>query len=127
MDLVCHSMGYAYTLGFIEAVKNQVVFDKLYILAPENASTGSGDWSLFREVWQYGSNLGENNPDILCYQDGVAPQTFVPGLQEASSKTGRLFAPANWPNKHFIHSHMVYSYDWIFDRIQPNEAGYIHP
>lgn len=127
IDFVCHSMGYAYTLGLIETIKEQVVLGKIFLLAPENGSYKGMDWNLFEEAWQYGSNLGEQNADPLSYQDGVAPQSAVYGIMALkSAHVGRVFSPANWPNKHFVHSHMVYSYDWIFDRIQKGQPGYIH-
>lgn len=127
IDIVCHSMGYAYTLGLIETIKNQVVLGKFYLLAPENAAYKGLDWNRFEEVWQYGSNLGQKDPDPLCYQDGVAPQVTVWGIDlQQSGHVGRVCSPSNWPNKHFVHSHMVYSYDWIFDRIQKGQPGYIH-
>lgn len=127
IDIVCHSMGYAYTLGMLETLRDQVVFGKMYLLAPENAGYKGLDWNQFEEVWQYGSNLGQKDADPLCYQDGVAPQTTVWGIEaQQSGHVGRICSPYNWPNKHFVHSHMVYSYDWIFDRIQKGQPGYIH-
>lgn len=127
IDFVCHSMGYAYTLGLIETIKDYVVLGKIYLLAPENGGYKGMDWNLFEEAWQYGANLGEKTQDPLNYQDGVAPQTAVYGINaQQSAHVGRVFAPAGWPNKHFVHSHMVYSYDWIFDRIQKGQPGYIH-
>ncbi|MNU86931.1 hypothetical protein D3C71_767050 [compost metagenome] len=127
IDFVCHSMGYAYTLGLIETIRDQVVLGKIYMLAPENGGYRGLDWNLFEEAWQYGSNLGQTTADPLCYQDGVAPQTAIYGIDSLKSAcVGRVFTPQNWPNKHFVHSHMVYSYDWIFDRIQKGQAGYIH-
>ncbi|WP_343748870.1 hypothetical protein [Fluviicola sp.] len=127
IDLVCHSMGYAYTLGLIETIKEHVVLGKIYLIAPENGGYKGMDWNLFEEAWQYGANLGEKIQDPLSYQDGVAPQTAVYGiLAQQSAHVGRIFSPAGWPNKHFVHSHMVYSYDWMFDRIQKGQAGYIH-
>jgi hypothetical protein len=126
IDIVCHSMGYAYTLGFLETIKAYVILGKFYLIAPENAGYKGMDWNQFEEVWQYGSNLGEKDADALRYQDGVAPQTAVWGIEkQKSDHVGRIFSPKNWPNKHFVHSHMVYSYDWIFDRIQKGQPGYI--
>ena len=36
VDIVCHSMGYAYSLGMIDVLKEKVVFGNIYILSPEN-------------------------------------------------------------------------------------------
>ncbi|MNK55532.1 hypothetical protein D3C87_745450 [compost metagenome] len=127
IDIVCHSMGYAYTLGLLETIRDHIVPGKLYLLAPENAAYRGLDWNTFEAVWQYGSNLGQKDSDPLCYQDGVAPQAAVWGIDaQRSNHVGRVCSPYNWPNKHFVHSHMVYSYDWIFDRIQEGQPGYIH-
>ena len=126
IDIVCHSMGYAYTLGFLETIQDRVVLGNCYIIAPENAAIDGFDWTKFQHVWQYGSNFDQPNPDALKYQDGVAPQMPVKGLENLPpTKGGRLFFPADWPNKQFIHSHMVYNYDWIFDRIEEGMPGYI--
>ena len=126
IDIVCHSMGYAYTLGFLESVEGKVVLGSCYIIAPENASIDGYDWSKFKNVWQYGANFDQKNPDALKYQDGVAPQFEVKGLSALPpTQGGRVFFPADWPNKEFIHSHMVYNYDWIFDRLEPGMPGYV--
>ena len=122
IDIVCHSMGYAYALGLIEEIKNKVTFGKIYILAPENASADNVDWNLFEEVWQYGSN----SDDPLWEQDGIAPQTAVKGIENLhADKGGRLYFPVDWPLKNFIDSHQLYNYDWIFKRINKGEKGYI--
>ncbi len=126
IDIVCHSMGYAYTLGFIDVVRDKVVFGNLYIIAPENACFAGSDWSQFRQVWQYGSNLDQEDPDPVKQQDGIAPQCAVKGLDSMPATTcGRAFIPKDWPNKNFIDSHMVYSYDWIFECIKEGEAGFV--
>jgi hypothetical protein len=126
IDIVCHSMGYAYALGFIETVKNCVVFGKMYIIAPENSTVGQADWSLFQEVWQYGANLDQEHPDPFFQQDGIAPQAPVKGLENSNPlRYGRIFTPANWPKKDIIEGHMVYSFDWIFDSIPQGSPGYI--
>ena len=128
IDIVCHSMGYAYSLGFIETVKNCVVFGKMYIIAPENSTVGQADWSLFQEVWQYGANLDQEHPDPFFQQDGIAPQAPVKGLENSNPlRYGRIFTPANWPKKDIIDGHMIYSFDWIFDSIPPKSAGYVCP
>lgn len=125
VDFVCHSMGYAYMMGFIDEIKDQVVLRKLYLVSPENASVYGVDWSMFQEVWQYGSNFDQAHPDLLRKQDGIAPQVAAKGLPE-TGHSGRVFIPEYWPNKHFVHGHMIYGFDWIFDRIEPNQKGYIH-
>lgn len=126
IDIVCHSMGYAYTLGFIEEVKDKVNFRNIYIIAPENACAEGADWNLFQQVWQYGSNLDQKNADPIWQQDGVAPQCQVKDLDSPKvKKGGRVFFPSDWPKKNFIDSHMVYNYYWIFDCIQKGENGFV--
>lgn len=124
VDIVCHSMGYAYTLGIIDELKEKVVLGKIYILSPENGCQDGVDWKLFQQVWQYGSNLDQPNPDPLWEQDGIAPQCAVKGMIYDSNH-GRAFIPKDWPKKNFIDSHMPYNYDWIFDRIKKGEPGFI--
>lgn len=124
IDIVCHSFGYAYSLGFINAVKDKVAFGKILILAPESAGYYGVDWTLFLEVWQYGSNnLGQASADVICLQDGIAPQVQVYGLEVMiPAKGGRLFLPKN-AKKGFIRSHDLRYWDWFFD-IKPNDFGY---
>jgi hypothetical protein len=124
LDIVCHSMGYAYALGIIDVLSSKVVLGNIYILSAENPSQDGADWSKFLQVWQYGSNLDQPNPDPLWEQDGIAPQCQVKGLFHDLNH-GRAFIPKDWPKKNFVDSHMPYNYDWIFDRIQKGEAGYI--
>jgi len=125
IDIVCHSMGYAYSLGFIEAVRPKVVLGNMYIIAPENACTEGMDWTQFNQVWQYGTNLDQEDAFPLNQQDGIAPQCAVKGLNKLpASRGGRAFFPKDWPNMNFIDSHMVYSYDWIF-KIKEGETGFV--
>ena len=127
VDIVCHSMGYAYSLGFIEEIKDKVVFGKMYIIAPESACVDGFDWTLFQEVWQYGSNLDQKDPDPIWEQDGVAPQCQVKGLEKVDlKKGGRAFIPKDWPRKNFIDSHQPYNYYWMFERIKLGENGYVY-
>jgi hypothetical protein len=113
-------------LGFIDAIKAHVIFGKMYILSPENSSVAQADWSLFQEVWQYGANLDQANPDPFYLQDGIAPQTAVKGIETLNPlRYGRIFTPANWPKKDIIDGHMIYSFDWIFDSIPSRSPGYI--
>ncbi|MGV3630039.1 MAG: hypothetical protein ACO1O6_02485 [Bacteroidota bacterium] len=125
IDIVCHSMGYAYSLGFIETVRNYVVFRNMYIIAAENARAGSADWTLFREVWQYGSNLDEANPDPVWQQDGIAPQSAVKGIKEVAVG-GRVFFPKDAKRRNFINSHMLNHYRWIFTKLEKGDRGYVH-
>jgi hypothetical protein len=125
VDIVCHSMGYAYALGFIETIQARVILGNMYIIAPESGNLEGMDWGLFQEVWQYGSNLGEVNQDPARQQDGISPQTPVKYLTD-TEVSGRVFIPSDWPSKNFIDSHMIYNYQWIFDRLQPGNKGFVH-
>lgn len=124
LDIVCHSMGYAYALGIFDVLSEKVVLGNMYILSAENAAQDGVDWSKFLQVWQYGSNLDQPNPDPVWEQDGIAPQCQVKGLF-FDLNHGRAFMPKGWPKKNFIDSHMPYNYDWIFERIKKGESGYI--
>lgn len=114
VDIVCHSMGYAYALGFIETVKRNVVLGKVLILAPESPGVQGTDWNMFQEAWQYGSNRFEKKADITCRQDGVAPQCPVVGFDRLEpGKGGRLFIPKG-AKKGFIRSHHLSYWDWFY-------------
>lgn len=125
IDIVCHSMGYAYSLGFIETVWSYVVFRNMYIIAAENARAGGTDWTMFREVWQYGTNLDEADPDPVWQQDGIAPQSAVPGIKELTAG-GRVFFPKDARRRNFINSHMLNHYRWIFTKLEKGERGYVY-
>ena len=119
IDIVCHSMGYAYALGFIEAVKSHSVLGKILIMAPESAGVRGMDWNLFEEVWQYGCN--EN--DVTFVQDGIAPQSPVLGIENLESgKGGRVFIPEGG-KKGFIRSHHLKYWDWFYG-IKKGDFGY---
>ena len=123
-------MGYAYAVGMIKALKtSNIKFGNLYIIAPENANADGEDWSLFEEVWQYGSNLDQPNRDPLWEQDGVAPQKPVKGLEllpTPKTKGGRVFIPSG-VIKSFIESHTISNYKWIFTERKPGMDGYVKP
>lgn len=126
IDIVSHSMGYAYALGFLQVVENHAVLNNCYIVAPENAGYKGFDWNKFRHVWQYGTNLDQPDADPIWLQDGVAPQTAVKGItQLPPGKGGRIFTPRDWPKRNFVDSHMVYGYYWIFERLKPGMPGYV--
>lgn len=109
--IVSHSMGYAYSLGIIRRMRGKINFGGCYIIAPENASAGAVDPKAWKEIWQYGSNLGEKNADQPCLQDGVAPQCAAGGIYPRN----RVFIPRDYyTKKGFFNSHFIGYYDWIF-------------
>ena len=126
IDMVCHSMGYAYALGMFDALKSKVKFGKFLILSPENASAQGRDWSYFEEVWQYGARADDKESDVIYYQDGIAPQVAVPAIEQIPiSKGGRIYIPTDWPKnkKGFVKSHHLLYYQW-FHEIKPADRGY---
>lgn len=130
LDIIAHSMGYAYALGIIDALKAsdiKISFGRFYIIAPENACSGEVNLEDFEEVWQYGSNLGQPDADPLWEQDGVAPQCAVQNIAKLpSSKGGRAYIPRDWKPKGFLESHSISNYGWIFNR-DKGDAGYVAP
>ncbi len=119
--IVAHSMGYAYSLGMIETMRDKINFGGYYIIAPENAKSGRIRASEWQELWQYGSRFGVTNDDAPCLQDGVAPQSKARGLD----KDARVFIPqALYARKGFFDSHFIGYYDWIL-QIQEGNKGYI--
>ena len=129
LDIVAHSMGYAYALGMIDILKGKIPLGRFYIIAPENAAAGDINLNDFEEVWQYGANLGEPNADPIHLQDGVAPQAPVKGLDKIKNpileKMGRAFIPNGEP-KGFLQSHSIGNYKWIFKQTSDKE-GYVKP
>lgn len=127
IHFVCHSMGYAYMLGMIDILENDVQFGKVLILSPEGANTQGRNWGLFEEVWQYGARADDNLADPICFQDGIAPQMPVVGIDQLPSGTqgGRVYIPEIYPRKKlgFIKSHHLAYYDW-FELIGPTDFGY---
>jgi hypothetical protein len=122
LDIVCHSMGYAYALGMIDVLKDSVTFGRFYIIAPENAESGGTDWNMFTEVWQYGSDEQtlKGTPKL---QDGVAPQT--PAKDIPSGHRAYIPTDGSVPQG-FLKSHSIGNYGWIFTR-QINQPGYVTP
>jgi hypothetical protein len=114
IDIVAHSMGYAYAQGVIDELKSHlapgVKFGIFYILAPENACSASTfNMSIFENVWQYGSDEAEmsTKPWEL---DGIAPQCKVTGLPDDN----RIHIYPTDPNRDFLGAHYGSSYEWIF-------------
>lgn len=130
LDIVSHSMGYAYAVGMIKRLKSDgIKFGRFYIIAPENAISGGDDWNKFTEVWQYGSNLDQDDHDLFCLQDGIAPQCAVPNINNtfANTKTGRAFIPSSVTTKSFLGSHTIANYGWIFTERTQGKKGYVKP
>ncbi|MDQ6481854.1 hypothetical protein [Dyadobacter sp. LHD-138] len=140
IDVVAHSMGFAYAQGMIDVVRNSTIkanikWSGYYILAPENGSAGDVKDLPFEEIWQYGSDLNQPGADPMWLQDGVAPQVAVGGinnLPSGNTKGGRAFTPKNQNiPKGFVESHSIGNYGWIFS-IQPGlqnnlSNGYVSP
>ena len=122
VDIVCHSMGFAYALGIIDILKQEnIPLGRFYIIAPENAGVGEVSVSDWEEIWQYGSD-GDNHP--LWLQDGVAPQTGIRGF----GRERRAFIPQNEGiPQGFIDSHKIENYEWIFTTLEKGQNGYITP
>jgi hypothetical protein len=127
VDIVAHSMGFAYAQGIIEVLKMaNIKRGRYYILSPENGCSGNVNTGDFEEVWQYGSNLGETNADPLYLQDGVAPQCGVGGLPT----NNRVFIPKQVSfTKDFVNCHILDNYGWIFNikNVAGQNQGYVKP
>jgi hypothetical protein len=119
-------MGYAYTLGILEVIKSHVKLGKFLAIAPESGGLQGTDWNAFEEVWQYGSNMDLPKGDVIYYQDGIAPQTPLKGLEYLNpAKGGRVFIPKEWSKfqKGFLKSHHLNWFQWFF-LIKPTDRGY---
>jgi hypothetical protein len=124
IDIVAHSMGFAYAQGIIDEITKSsnfiskyITITGYYIIAAENACGGTLKNSVLgkAQVWQYGSNLGQRNADPMYEQDGVAPQCAVNGLDASK----RVFIPEKYADgtkipKNFLDSHSIGNYKWIF-------------
>jgi len=119
LDVVCHSMGYAYSLGMINTLqKADIHIGRFYIIAPENGCTGSLPQGL-EEAWQYGSF---ETLEPIREQDGVAPQCPVVGILAMGANGGRI--QNSGTKKGWIDSHLVTNYSWIFN-INSLQNGYV--
>jgi hypothetical protein len=126
IDFVNHSMGYAYTLGILEVVQPYIKLGKFLAIAPESGGLQGTDWNQFEEVWQYGSNMGTAKGDVIYYQDGIAPQTPIKGIENLNpNKGGRVFIPKEWSRfkQGFLKSHHLNWFQWFF-LIKPTDRGY---
>ena len=119
--IVAHSMGYAYALGMIESLRGKINFGGLYIIAPENASSGNVNMNEWQEVWQYGNDFERYKKSEPCLLDGIAPQVKAGGITAKQ----RLFIPDEYYTRQgFFDSHFIGYYRWILN-IPENERGYI--
>lgn len=119
--IVAHSMGFAYSVGLVDQLRGNIQLGGYYIIAPEDAGVEKIDPNEWKQIWQYGSRLGVENPDAPCLQDGVAPQTLVRGLPA----TKRVFIPEqNYYQKGFFDSHFIGYYKWIL-KIPNDKRGHI--
>jgi prepilin-type processing-associated H-X9-DG protein len=123
LDIVCHSMGYAYALGMIQILETGTIpLGRFYCVAPENACSGDINLNDFKEVWQYGTNEAV---DLVWEQDGVAPQCSIKGLENNTKTKGRAYIPANVSfTKGFLNCHSISNYGWIFN-IKTEDIGYV--
>ena len=110
--IVCHSMGYAYSLGMIQELRGKINFGGFYLLAPENAGVGKTYTKEWKEVWQYGANFEPKKRNAPCLQDGFAVQVKAKGLK---NKNRVFFPKTNERQMGFFKSHFVGYYTWIFD------------
>lgn len=117
--IVAHSMGFAYAQGIVEQLRGKIQLGGFYIIAPEDGKAGEVNIHEWKEVWQYGSNLGQKNQDAPCLQDGVAPQSAVKGIGNH-----RIYFPtANYNQKGFFDSHFIGYYTWILDLDKDENGG----
>lgn len=135
IDIVCHSMGYAYVLGLLSQVDSLFTLGKMLIIAPESPGFMGYDWNQFAQVWQYGSNLGSEKPDILCFQDGIAPQGPVKDIEKLKpGKGGRVYLPRSYDfmgkktktARGTVWSHHLSKFQWFYG-IRPGDYGYFAP
>jgi hypothetical protein len=135
IDVLAHSMGFAYAQGFIAQIKSMVYGNRIksvdwsgyYVIAPENGCSGSiNPADGWEQIYQYGSNEAT---DKKYYQDGVAPQCAIVNIG-----ANRVYIPEKYLNgknipKDYKSSHSIENYSWIFE-ILPNlpnnlSKGYI--
>jgi hypothetical protein len=61
--------------------------------------------------------MGEKESDVIFYQDGIAPQQTLKGLEEVSIiKVVEFIPPTSWPkkNKGFNRSHHLQWFQWFY-------------
>ncbi len=121
INIIAHSMGYAYALGIIDELKGNINLGEFYIISPENPESGAVNISDWTQVYQYGCDHNKYKYTAPCMLDGIAPQKRTNGLP----KSNHIFIPEKYYKRHgFYDSHFIGYYTWIFD-LKPTEPGYI--
>ena len=121
LDIVCHSFGFAYAQGMIEVIREtypDIHLGGYYIIAPENACTGTVNPNEWDQIWQYGTD--EQNTDKWM-RDGVATQCPIRNIG-----ANRAFIPTTEPQG-FLESHFISNYGWIFNTLNMGQDGYVKP
>lgn len=125
VDIVAHSMGFAYSLGMIEVLQKEgIEIGNYYVLAPENACSGTLPSNIRNRTWQYGSDERTTNENPIEIQDGVAPQCAIKEIDPLK----RIYIPIKQRKPEqlgFTQSHSVGNYEWIFNR--QNQEGHVIP
>ncbi len=136
IDIVAHSMGYAFAAGIADALINADILadgNKLggfYILAPENANARTINNIRINTdyIWQYGTEeLGSTNPHLPYHQDGIAPQVGIPEFSFGANLIegqGRIRFAGDDSNLSFNGSHYGTSYDWVIS-IKNTDRGHV--
>ena len=115
IDIVAHSMGYAFALGMIEELQSSHFnIGWFYAIAPENPGAGFVPNNI-DGIWQYGSQ----ETDPFNKQDGIAPQKPISGLSPARRVPIDPSAPQD-----FFNSHSIANYHWILKK-SSNVNGYV--
>ena len=125
VDIVAHSMGFAYSLGMIEVLQQEgITMGNYYVLAPENACSGSVLSGLEDRTWQYGSDERTTKENPIEIQDGVATQCAMNGIDDL--KRIKIPIKQRTPEQlGFTASHSIVNYDWIFSTITKEQEGYV--
>ena len=116
IHVVSHSMGFAYSLGLVEALKDKYTFGKMLSISPESAAFREVPCNVFTDVFQYGCDM-DSKSNLVIYQDGIAPQQKI-RLKEDCQNARLIFVspPSSWPNKNrgFNKSHHLNWFQWFY-------------
>ncbi|MFT3737191.1 MAG: hypothetical protein QM786_00355 [Breznakibacter sp.] len=126
INVVSHSMGFAYALGIIETLKDKgYTIGHFYCIAPENPGDGYVP-SGISGIWQYGSNEDE---DPFFKQDLIAPQAPIGGINESQRVYIPITVQDSWPlgGNGWLSAHSIANYKWIFEITKERGRGYVSP